>query len=170
MYKILGGDGREYGPVSADMIRQWITEGRANAQTRVLPEGATEWKLLGGVPEFMGALGTLFAPPAVPGPIVAPTIAPRNNPLAIAGLVLGIVSLPFGFCCMCYGLPFNIVGLVLSIVALVQINREPQIERGTPMAIVGVVLSVFSIIATFVMKAVGVAILSTDWMQKLQGP
>jgi hypothetical protein len=38
------------------------------------------------------------------------------------------------------------------------------------MAIVGVVLSVFSIIATIVMKAVGVAILSTDWMQKLQGP
>ena len=31
MYKILGGDGKEYGPVLADTLRQWVREGRANA-------------------------------------------------------------------------------------------------------------------------------------------
>ena len=35
MYYILGGDGKEYGPASADQIREWIRERRANAQTRI---------------------------------------------------------------------------------------------------------------------------------------
>ena len=33
MYRIIGGDGREYGPISLDQMRQWIAEGRVNAQT-----------------------------------------------------------------------------------------------------------------------------------------
>jgi len=52
MYKIIGGDQKEYGPVSAADLRRWVAEGRANAQTQVLPEGATEWKSLGSLPEF----------------------------------------------------------------------------------------------------------------------
>ena len=59
MYKILGSDGKEYGPVTADQLRQWVVEGRANAQTQTFVEGATEWKPLGTLPEFAGhfALG-----------------------------------------------------------------------------------------------------------------
>ncbi len=38
MYKIIGADGKEYGPVTSEQVRQWITEGRANAQTKVQPE------------------------------------------------------------------------------------------------------------------------------------
>ena len=33
MYKIIGTDGRPYGPVSAEEIRRWIAENRVNAQT-----------------------------------------------------------------------------------------------------------------------------------------
>ena len=40
MYKIRGGDGKEYGPVSADTLKQWVSEGRANAQTLILPPAA----------------------------------------------------------------------------------------------------------------------------------
>src|SRR5258706_15873907 len=59
MYRIVGADGREYGPISADQLRQWVAEGRANAQTRVLAEGTTEWKTVGELPEFAspGAAG-----------------------------------------------------------------------------------------------------------------
>ncbi|MEI8063945.1 MAG: DUF4339 domain-containing protein [Verrucomicrobiota bacterium] len=68
MYKIIGGDGREYGPVSADQLRQWITEGRASAQTQILPEGATTWQSLGSLPEFAGfavsGIGVTSPPPA----------------------------------------------------------------------------------------------------------
>jgi len=55
MYRILGGDGKEYGPVSAEALQQWVSEGRANAQTQVLPEGGTQWVPLGSLPEFAAA-------------------------------------------------------------------------------------------------------------------
>jgi len=58
MYKILGGDGKEYGPVSADTLRQWVREGRANALTQVKSEDAADWQALGSVPE----LDALFRP------------------------------------------------------------------------------------------------------------
>ena len=58
MYKILGGDGKEYGPISADTLRQWVNEGRANAQTQVQPEGSTSWQPLSAIPEFAGLSNT----------------------------------------------------------------------------------------------------------------
>lgn len=61
MYRIIGADGREYGDVTAETMRKWISEGRVNAQTRVLPEGGTEWKTLAEIPELAAMLG---APPA----------------------------------------------------------------------------------------------------------
>jgi hypothetical protein len=139
MYKIIGADGKEYGPVPAEVVRQWLVEGRANAQTRVLPEGAAEWKPLGELPEFRSEPS-----PGVPQPIGPLTTRPgqRTNSLAVVGLVLGIISVPFSFCC--YGLPFNLAGIVISIVALVQINEQKQEGRG--LAIAGLVLSVASIV------------------------
>ncbi len=58
MYRIIGADGREYGPIPADVVRQWIREKRANADTRVLVEGAAEWVRLSTVAEFASDLGT----------------------------------------------------------------------------------------------------------------
>ena len=48
MYRILGGDGKQYGPVDADTLRQWIADGRANAQTQVFAEGGTAWVVTSG--------------------------------------------------------------------------------------------------------------------------
>jgi hypothetical protein len=67
MYKILGVDGREYGPVTAEQLRQWIREGRANAQTKAQAEGATEWKPISAFPEFAD-----LAEPSPAAPAVAP--------------------------------------------------------------------------------------------------
>src|SRR5438874_1913509 len=55
MYKIIGADQKEYGPVTADQINAWILEGRANGQTQVQPEGSAEWRPLSTFPEFAGA-------------------------------------------------------------------------------------------------------------------
>lgn len=63
MFRIIGGDGRQYGPVSGDQLRQWIGEGRANAQSLVLPEGSTDWKALGNLLEFADALSAANVPP-----------------------------------------------------------------------------------------------------------
>src|SRR5581483_4838701 len=73
MYKIIGADQKEYGPVSADQIRQWIVENRANAQTMVLPEGAVNWIALGALPEFAPAFAAKTSTPSVPIPVFAPS-------------------------------------------------------------------------------------------------
>ena len=69
MYRIIGADGRPYGPVSADQVRQWIRERRANAQTLAKAEDATEWRPLIAFAEFADAQAAqtgLTPPPPVP--------------------------------------------------------------------------------------------------------
>lgn len=52
MYRIIGADGREYGPVSAEVVREWISQGRANRYSRIRAEGAPTWTTCAEVPEF----------------------------------------------------------------------------------------------------------------------
>lgn len=75
MYKIIGGDQKQYGPVSTDEVRAWIAEGRLNAQTLGWVEGATDWKPLGSFPEFADALRAKAAPP-FPQAALSPGMAP----------------------------------------------------------------------------------------------
>lgn len=65
MYKIIGIDGRPYGPVGADQLRRWLADHRVNAQTLVQSEGSTEWKPLVSFPEFAAEFN--FPPPPVAG-------------------------------------------------------------------------------------------------------
>jgi uncharacterized membrane protein len=69
MYKIIGADQKEYGPVSAEQLRAWIAEGRVNGQTSVWSEGGTEWKPLANFPELADSLRAMpaGAPPAAAG-------------------------------------------------------------------------------------------------------
>ena len=78
MYRIIGADGNQYGPISADQLRQWIAEGRANAQTKVLAEGTMDWKPLSEFPEFFPSTTAPGATPLPPSP--APGI-PTMQPL-----------------------------------------------------------------------------------------
>ncbi|MDB6026038.1 MAG: hypothetical protein JWM68_2261 [Verrucomicrobiales bacterium] len=84
MYKIIGADGRQYGPISSEQVRQWISEGRANAQTMVQAEGATEWKPLCNFPEFAPSI-PLSAPPPIAN-VYNPVYDPRKSRL-VAGLL-----------------------------------------------------------------------------------
>jgi GYF domain 2 len=58
MYKILGSDGSEYGPLSTEKIKQWILEGRLEKKTPVLPDGAEDWVFLSSLPEFEEAFAS----------------------------------------------------------------------------------------------------------------
>jgi hypothetical protein len=165
MYRIIGGDGKEYGPISAEGLRQWVIEGRVDAQTRVLPEGEAEWKTLGEIPELAPVLPRASPPPLAPPPLPATHLGPRMNPLAQAGMTLGILSLTLGVCC--YGLPFNVAGLVCSISALSQINKDPQREQGKGMAIAGLVLSILSLLLSLVVFVMLVIFGSPNWMRKI---
>lgn len=66
MYKILGADLKEYGPVSAEQIIQWINEGRLDDNSKVQTEGSGEWRTLNTVPEFAAALAAKAAKDAPP--------------------------------------------------------------------------------------------------------
>ena len=63
MFKIIGGDGQQYGPATPAQIREWIAAGRANAQTLAQAEGALEWKPLGSFPEFTDLASGTSNPP-----------------------------------------------------------------------------------------------------------
>jgi len=58
MYKIIGADKKEYGPVTAEQLRQWAAEGRINGQTSVWSELAGGWKPLAAFPEFADLLAS----------------------------------------------------------------------------------------------------------------
>lgn len=65
MYKIIGGDQREYGPVPAEQVREWIAQHRVNAQTLARVEGGSAWQPLSTLPEFAASLAGQ-SPPSVP--------------------------------------------------------------------------------------------------------
>jgi hypothetical protein len=138
-YKIVGADGRQYGPISAEQIRQWIAEGRVESRTPVFTDGAKDWTFAGLLPEF----APLFAAGAPPT-IAPPVHARRTSGFATAGLFCGILAWIF-FCC-CGGFPFNLIGLVLSLIGWSQISRNPGLYNGHGQAIAGLILSVLSIL------------------------
>ena len=80
MFTILGGDGKEYGPVPADQIRRWIAAGRANLDTKAKAAGSDEWRRLGDHAEF-GAPADIAPPLMTPVASAAPT---GGNPFAAA--------------------------------------------------------------------------------------
>lgn len=105
MFTILGADGKEYGPVPAAKVQEWITGGRANFQTKARRVDETDWKTLGDYPEFQGApppvAPAVFA--GTPVPATAATRAPladRGRRLAgalIDGFLVWLCKIPIMF-------------------------------------------------------------------------
>jgi hypothetical protein len=71
-YKVIGGDLKQYGPVSEEDLRKWIADGRLNAQSLVQVHGDIEWKQLSSFPEFADALAGKPATLSAPQPFAAP--------------------------------------------------------------------------------------------------
>src|SRR5271157_986475 len=97
MYKIIGADQIEYGPVTAEQVRQWVVEGRLNGLSKIQVDGSGVWKQLRDMPEF----ATCLPPPPPPIALGAPRPpsvagAPSANPLAAWALGTGIASMS---CC-----------------------------------------------------------------------
>jgi hypothetical protein len=132
MFKILGADGKEYGPVAIDQIRKWISEGRANRDTMAQQTGDSSWKplgqyadladLFGAPPPIASAIPPTAPPassaPAIPAVPVAPvySTAPRAGADArtraeqmVSGPAIGLM-VTAGL-----GLLFGLIGLIMSI-------------------------------------------------------
>jgi hypothetical protein len=67
-YTIIGGDGKQYGPITGDDLRKWISEGRLNAQSLAKADSDAEFRPLATFPELADA----FAPQAAA--LKAPTV------------------------------------------------------------------------------------------------
>lgn len=85
MFKIIGGDGRTYGPAGIEQVRMWVAEGRANARTLAQADGATDWRPLGMWPEFAGGFPSSSAPPVL-----------REDDLRKSKLVAGLLGVLLG--------------------------------------------------------------------------
>ena len=153
MYKFLGADKKEYGPVSVDQIRKWISEGRTNSQTKVQSEGSSEWRSVGEFKEFSDLLPD--GPTAPPVLTSTPSVPVRTSRMAIASLVLGILGL------FTLGLT-ALFGLILGIVSLFKINKSRGALRGAGLAIIGTILSAvfllfIPVLAALLLPALGQA-------------
>jgi len=138
MFKILGSDGKEYGPIDATVVREWIRERRANGKTRIQVEGHADWVELGSLAEFAPDLSAATTPPPLP-PRLGATPAgatsatgPKTSGMAIASLVLGLV----GFCGVT-----AIIGMILGLVSLIKIGKSNGQLKGKGLAISGMIVS-----------------------------
>jgi TM2 domain-containing membrane protein YozV len=109
MYKIIGTDGRQYGPVSADQIRQWLAQNRVNQQTMAQAEGAIDWKPLSLFPEFASDFKPV--PPAVPSPYSNPRASNKIG-AGICGILLGSLGIHK------FILGYTSAGLIMLLVSL----------------------------------------------------
>ncbi len=75
MYYIQGADQKEYGPVSSDQLRQWISENRLNRFSPARADGESLWKTLGDFPEFADVLGAAASPTAAALPSAPPAVS-----------------------------------------------------------------------------------------------
>ena len=153
MYQVIGADGRQYGPATADQVRLWIRQRRVERQTPLLAPGAAAWTTAGLQPEFAGDFPPPGAPPVIHPPPAAPMSPAPSRSMAKAGLLCGILSVTVA--CCCGGLPFNILGFVFSVVALIQIGENPQRYGGRDLALLGLILSALGFVILTVAALLG---------------
>lgn len=91
MYFIIGGDGKQYGPISEADIRKWIAEGRLNQQSQARAESEAEFRALATFPEFAAPLG--IAPPGIAPPPGVPggSDAARKVTIPAIGLIIASI-------------------------------------------------------------------------------
>jgi len=132
MFKIIGADQKEYGPVATAQIRQWIIDGRLTGQTQAQREGSTEWQPLSAFEEFADVLRPAAPSPAAPAPMGAPApmaaAAPTGSREAAFSAVKGPAIALIITSAIAMGL-YLIRGLMLLFVggAMLQQNLPPDI-------------------------------------------
>lgn len=87
-YLIIGGDGKEYGPVTDADVRQWIAEGRLNGQSLAKAESDAEFRPLTAFPEFAAAFGGANPPTITPLTPASPAeFSERDYDLDLGGCI-----------------------------------------------------------------------------------
>lgn len=161
MFKIIGADQKQYGPISEVQIRQWIIDGRLNAHTQALREGTSDWQPLSEFPEFAEIFNptpadpsSTFTPPPTPGPMGAPIpTGTREGALsAVKGPAIALIV------AAALGIAADLLGAVIRLLGRDQDmyqnmpNLSPQVRSillhfqgasGAMINLLGVALNIF---------------------------
>ena len=125
-YEIIGGDNRAHGPVTGEELCDWIRQGRAGRNSMIRPSNTEAWRPISTFPEFSGPLRGM---PWIP--LYQPT--PKVHGLAVASLVLGLISLVIVGIGLLTGVPAAILpntGTSLMLFFLFSACRPPFITLG----------------------------------------
>ncbi len=124
-YVLMGGDGKEYGPVDADQVREWIWQERLEKKSPVMVEGSRDWVFLESLPEFTDA----WVPPMIgmlPKEALGAkggglnAIIPYRNPKALTSYYFGVFSvIPV------LGILLGLIAFVLGILGLRYRSQRP---------------------------------------------
>lgn len=143
MYTIKGHDGKDYGPVDAAQVQQWLSQGRVDANTMILAKGSTDWRPLGSFPALVAT-----TPPPLPRPASPPppdntisTLIPYRNAPALIAYYLGVFSL-----IPCVGFFLGFGAIILGIIGLKQAGKHPE-AKGKVHAWVGIILGSLVVMA-----------------------
>lgn len=151
---------QRYGPVEEGQLREWITQGRIGPEDLVWTEGWEQWQAVRNVPQLAvlagsNAGGLPDAPQDwAPG-------RPAGNGLAVAGMILGILSVLL-FCMWFLALPAGIVAVVLSVYGR---KRSQQNGEGGGMATAGLVLGITGTLFSALMVVLFIVSQATGFME-----
>src|ERR1044071_5802592 len=150
-YTIIGGDGKQYGPITDADVRKWFSEGRLNAQTMMKGESDAEFRAVAAFPEF----ADLFQ--ATP-PLFDAAMDDRNEAArlvkapAVALIVASSIDLFFG-----------VIGMVRQQATLDMYSKmpqfnDPQMQQMLHMISgpVGIVTCLFQLAAATVVLIAGI--------------
>jgi len=168
MFSILGGDGKEYGPVSVAKIQEWITAGRANLETKAKRPNETEWRTLGEFPEFnaAGTLGTLTNAPAAPdAPPVSVPVTPAftSTPPPAAATPASGLTLAGRWIRLCAVILDSIVGGCFALPGLVVLAMAGvfSAQEGEPLTPLGLAGAFVCVGGLLVLLAIQIYLLVT---------
>ena len=130
-YKIIGGDLKQYGPITDEDVRKWIAEGRLNSQSLVQVFGDIEWKQLSTFPEFAEVLAGRPATLSAPLPLISSEVNDRQAALQrVKGPAIGLkVTAIIGLTMVALGFVVNIATLMGYQIIPQQPITDPQMQK-----------------------------------------
>jgi hypothetical protein len=150
MYKIIGANQVEYGPVTADQMRAWIAEGRVNAQTAVQAQGETTWKPLSMCPEFASAF------PAAPAPATISALAADDGRARALSLVSGpAIAL---IVVTAVGIALAVLGIFMQLLGIGMAGMNMNNFQGVQNPDAARLIQMFSGGLGIVIKVIGIAV------------
>ncbi len=80
-YKILGADGKEYGPVTLEQLKGWIGDSRVTGTTQVVRSDQSGWRTAAEMPELNLPAPAAAMPSTAPQPAAPMAASPEFEPV-----------------------------------------------------------------------------------------